>query len=96
MSISVCVIVRYKEFCEGCESKKIKIPITYARARDIMTKKRIAKGCKWRNVTNHDHEKMSEAPQKNLPRFLKNVGDFLNFVGDFLRNVGGFIYLSSV
>lgn len=63
-SVSVCVIVHYREVCEGCESKKVKISITYARARDIMTKKRIAKGCKWRNVTNHGHEKMSEEPQK--------------------------------
>ena len=60
VSISVCVIVYYNEICEDCESKKVKIPITYARARNVMTKKRIAKGCKWRNITNHGHEKMSE------------------------------------
>ena len=65
VSISVCVIVYYNEICEDCESKKVKIPITYARARNVMTKKRIAKGCKWRNITNHGHEKMSEKPQKN-------------------------------
>ena len=64
VSISVCVIVYYNEICEDCESKKVKIPITYARARNVMTKKRIAKGCKWRNITNHGHEKISEELQK--------------------------------
>ena len=71
VSISVCVIVYYNEICEDCESKKVKIPITYARARNVMTKKRIAKGCKWRNITNHGHEKMSEKPQKNSHVFQK-------------------------
>ena len=71
VSISVCVIVYYNEICEDCESKKVKIPITYARARNVMTKKRIAKGCKWRNITNHGHEKMSEKPQKKSHVFQK-------------------------
>ena len=29
-----CMKVRYGEICEGCESEKVELPVTYARARE--------------------------------------------------------------
>ena len=43
-SVMCCMKVRYGEICEGCESEKVELPVTYAReGRRI--KREIVKGC---------------------------------------------------
>ena len=92
-----CVSIYYRDFCEGCESKKCKTPVMRVRARGTPTlifhkRKHFIFHLPFlpsRRLRQKVQEKVRQK-RNYLGRFSKNVGDFLKNVGVFSKNVGDF------
>ena len=98
VSVSICVIVYYKEFCEGCESKKVKIPITYARARkrareENYDKKANCKRMQMEQISLTMVTKRFRRNSKKSPTFFEKRGRFSKFRGRFFEKRGRFYLL---
>ena len=89
MSVSICVIVHYKEFCEGCESKKVKIPITYAREENY-DKKANCKRMQMEKTSLTMVMKRCRRNPKKSPTFFEKRGRFSKFRERFFEKRGRF------
>ena len=96
--VSPCGWGSCKDICEGCESKKCKIPVgarTRTREKGVFRfiyrpLLAVVGGCC--HTSMERGERVSRRFQIYLRCSAKNVGDFLKNVGDFSENVGVFLW----
>ena len=103
--VSPCGWGSCKDICEGCESKKCKIPVgarTRTREKGVFRfiyrpLLAVVGGCWHTSMERGEREAgwfqiYLRCLAKNVGDFLKNVGDFLKNVGVFSENVGDFLW----